>query len=555
MIATSDGVVSPVMAEKDEERLPLVGEQIDLPQRLGDPDDAGQRRQARQKRVSGGAENVSFDSQHPTIEFRWPTGESRRSAVRSAALARRAPSGKARGPLRGERPCAALLTAARNPTMKAAARPPSREEQHVRIRQDRLWRARRPQGRNLRHLRRRGSQAVAAGGGADRRGGRRASNRRPRRSASAARPRPRWTSSKRRGSTACGSLVVGVAPGKDGKPIDFVNLGGFVFGKLGAAKKVAVAFVAPEGEWDAGSAAEFALGLRLRAYRFDKYKTKKDNGDEADDAAPAVTIESDVRRRRARRRRAADGGRRGRRTRPHPRQRAAQRALSRILRRARGGAEGARRRSRDSRREGDEQARHGRAARRRPGLEARQPPRRHALARRPSAQGQAGRLRRQGRLLRFRRHFDQARRRHGGHEGRHGRRGLRRRADARARRAQGQGRRGRRDRPGREHAGRRRHPAGRHLDLDVRPDDRDHQHRRGGAAGARRRAELRAREVQAALHDRSRDADRRDHRRARPGARRAVLQRRRACRAPQRRRRRRPARRSGACRSGRPTTS
>ena len=32
-------------------------------------------------------------------------------------------------------------------------------------------------------------------------------------------------------------LVVGVAPGKDGKPVDFVNLGGYVFGKLGAASR------------------------------------------------------------------------------------------------------------------------------------------------------------------------------------------------------------------------------------------------------------------------------------------------------------------------------
>ena len=37
-------------------------------------------------------------------------------------------------------------------------------------------------------------------------------------------------------------------------------------------------------------------------------------------------------------------------------------------------------------------------------------------------QGQAGRLRRQGRGVRHRRHLDQAGRRHGGHEGRHGRR-------------------------------------------------------------------------------------------------------------------------------------
>ncbi len=92
------------------------------------------------------------------------------------------------------------------------------------------------------------------------------------------------------GVEAARLLVVGVAPGKDGKPIDFPTLGGFVFGKLGAAKKVEVAFEAPTGEWDAGAAADFALGLRLRAYRFDKYKTVKKNDDNGDDSAPSITI-------------------------------------------------------------------------------------------------------------------------------------------------------------------------------------------------------------------------------------------------------------------------
>ena len=54
--------------------------------------------------------------------------------------------------------------------------------------------------------------------------------------------------------------------------------------------------------------------------------------------------------------------------------------------------------------------------------------------------------------------------------------------------AQGQGQRDRRDRPGREHAGRQRAAARRHRHLDVRPDHRDHQHRRGRPARARRRA-------------------------------------------------------------------
>src|SRR6202789_4539914 len=77
-------------------------------------------------------------------------------------------------------------------------------------------------------------------------------------------------------------VVVGIAPGKDNAPIDFMTLGGFIFGKVTGAKRVEVAFEAPLGTWDGSAAADFALGLRLRGYRFDKYKTRKkeseDNG-------------------------------------------------------------------------------------------------------------------------------------------------------------------------------------------------------------------------------------------------------------------------------------
>jgi len=70
-------------------------------------------------------------------------------------------------------------------------------------------------------------------------------------------------------------VVVGVAPPKDNAPLDFVNLGGFTFGKAAGAKRVEVAFEAPSGVWDGSAAADFALGLRLRGYRFDKYKTRR----------------------------------------------------------------------------------------------------------------------------------------------------------------------------------------------------------------------------------------------------------------------------------------
>ena len=264
-------------------------------------------------------------------------------------------------------------------------------------------------------------------------------------------------------------LVVGVAPGKDGKPIDFATLGGFVCGKLGAAKKVAVAFEAPEGEWDAAAAAEFALGLRLRAYRFDKYKSKKDDGEEADDAAPAVTIETATPRRRA--------ARRARREAPSPRASSSRATLvneppnvlfpDRFAERAMALKKlGVEVEVLDEK----AMAKLGMGALLAVGQGSERDSR-LVVMRWRGAQVEKAKpvvVRRQGRLLRLRRHFDQAGRRHGGHEGRHGGRGLRRRPDARARQTQGQGQRGRRHRPGREHAGRRRLPARRHPEIDVR---------------------------------------------------------------------------------------
>src|ERR1700678_515974 len=87
-------------------------------------------------------------------------------------------------------------------------------------------------------------------------------------------------------------VVVGVAPGKDNAPVDFMTLGGFIFGKVTGAKRVEVAFEAPSGTWDGSAAADFALGLRLRGYRFDKYKTRKKDSEDNSAETPEVVIGS-----------------------------------------------------------------------------------------------------------------------------------------------------------------------------------------------------------------------------------------------------------------------
>ena len=87
-------------------------------------------------------------------------------------------------------------------------------------------------------------------------------------------------------------VVIGVAPGKDNAPVDFITLGGFTFGKVTGARRVEVAFEAPSGMWDGPAAADFALGLRLRGYRFDKYKTRKKDPEDDNVEAPDFVIGS-----------------------------------------------------------------------------------------------------------------------------------------------------------------------------------------------------------------------------------------------------------------------
>jgi len=74
-------------------------------------------------------------------------------------------------------------------------------------------------------------------------------------------------------------IVVGVSDGQE--PADWVRLGGQIRGKLpNAAENVVILLDAAGGHVvDADAAADLALGLRLRNYSFDTYKTKKKEDD------------------------------------------------------------------------------------------------------------------------------------------------------------------------------------------------------------------------------------------------------------------------------------
>ena len=71
-------------------------------------------------------------------------------------------------------------------------------------------------------------------------------------------------------------VVVGVGKARDLKAQDFVKLGGVVMGRLPAAvSEAALIADLPGGAFKPERAADLALGVQLRAYEFDRYKTKR----------------------------------------------------------------------------------------------------------------------------------------------------------------------------------------------------------------------------------------------------------------------------------------
>ena len=77
-------------------------------------------------------------------------------------------------------------------------------------------------------------------------------------------------------------IVVGTGKPAGLKDYDFFKLGGAVAGKLRAGD-AAVTIIAElsSGAMIAGQAAAIASGVRLRAYKFDRYKTKKKDGEDS----------------------------------------------------------------------------------------------------------------------------------------------------------------------------------------------------------------------------------------------------------------------------------
>jgi leucyl aminopeptidase len=85
-------------------------------------------------------------------------------------------------------------------------------------------------------------------------------------------------------------VVVGTGKCSGLKETDFLKFGGLIAGKLNAASdRVAILAELPDADMTAEQAAQVASGLRLRAYKFTRYKTKKKD-DEDSTLRAAVSI-------------------------------------------------------------------------------------------------------------------------------------------------------------------------------------------------------------------------------------------------------------------------
>jgi len=86
-------------------------------------------------------------------------------------------------------------------------------------------------------------------------------------------------------------LVIGTGKSSELKEKDFLKLGGVLAGKLNTASTdVTVMAELSAGPMKPGQAAAIATGLRLRAYKFDRYKTKKKDEGGALRAAVSIAV-------------------------------------------------------------------------------------------------------------------------------------------------------------------------------------------------------------------------------------------------------------------------
>jgi leucyl aminopeptidase len=90
-------------------------------------------------------------------------------------------------------------------------------------------------------------------------------------------------------------IVIGTGKVAELKPQDFLKFGGIAMGKLASGASEATLFAElPKGGMSADQAADLAQGVQLRAYAFDRYKTRQKDDEKAPDKRSVTVATGDA---------------------------------------------------------------------------------------------------------------------------------------------------------------------------------------------------------------------------------------------------------------------
>jgi len=86
-------------------------------------------------------------------------------------------------------------------------------------------------------------------------------------------------------------ILIGTGPASERDKLDFAALGGAIAGRLGHGRSADIIAALADTELSAAEIAEIALGLRLRSYVFDRYKTKSRDKEQSGTATATLRVQ------------------------------------------------------------------------------------------------------------------------------------------------------------------------------------------------------------------------------------------------------------------------
>lgn len=85
-------------------------------------------------------------------------------------------------------------------------------------------------------------------------------------------------------------ILVGTGPADERAKLDFAKLGGAIAGRLGSGRSADIVVALPDGGIGADEIAEIGLGLKLRSYAFDRYKTRSKEKEETEPTSVTLRV-------------------------------------------------------------------------------------------------------------------------------------------------------------------------------------------------------------------------------------------------------------------------